>query len=654
MSSRFLPPLAAVCLLTFTSPAFAQLDPQSKTPYLWRVVLKVQPHPLLSPTLREQVRRDLQAALQPTIGALGAVEVVDLAETSRDLWDPLWQQFDDKGFAALETPRDLSGVKTHFLKLEYRDGQYQLEARQHDGFSGLSSGYAGFGSPVIRRQSVRSAELVGRTAGLLLDRDFGLDGTVELIPANATLVNVLVRGGQLGPLDRFVKPGDVFAVSEVFAINRKAPVQRTKTGKIIEPKAGEKVEPGYSSKLRTSSILKVREVGPDGVLKCEILGRPFQAPQGALAGFRCMKLGTVEAPLTVRLAKNAAQRVSVRASEKGFDESTNARDMLVLDNKDGLLHSSRPFANLACITVTLGPTQSKRFPVPMLSSDPVNLAVEVSQEAEEKAAFDRASVALLNEAVDARQAQMACFAALETLIDKQKNTEALNRARSGYLSAKTASQSIVEELKHLRETQEKNPKYSTRALTVIQQTLAVLEQSNKQLESHIDALDKAVAQENNPALIQLQSVQERIKILIGRGEIDQALNAYDQLITLLPDDAAIKANKDKLKQEWATKGEAHAAARTYLLKTWPALATIPDLKDSEKQLGNAIAECKKQGDKHTLRRLLVIFSGALVKLNELVAALDPNSEADKKLVEDARVAGEFLAAREQEIRDFVK
>ena len=159
MNLRILFPVAAVVGLVATSPVSAQsgrLDPESKVPYFWRVILKIQPHPLLSPTFRDQLKRDLEAALQPSLGTLGTVEVIDLASTPRDHWDPLWQQFDDKGFAALESPRDLTGVKTHFLKLEYRDGLYQLEARQHDGFTGISSGYAGFGSPVIRKQSTRA------------------------------------------------------------------------------------------------------------------------------------------------------------------------------------------------------------------------------------------------------------------------------------------------------------------------------------------------------------------------------------------------------------------------------------------------------------------------------------------------------------------
>ena len=130
---------AVVVVLSAAPPAPAQLDAEPKQPYQWRVVLTAKPHPLVTPEFRERVKRDVVAALQTGLGALGTVEVIDLAELPRDKWEPLWQQFDDKGFAALDAPRDLTGAKTHFLRIEYRDGKFHLEARQYDGFTGLSS-----------------------------------------------------------------------------------------------------------------------------------------------------------------------------------------------------------------------------------------------------------------------------------------------------------------------------------------------------------------------------------------------------------------------------------------------------------------------------------------------------------------------------------
>lgn len=651
--------LAVLAAVLAAGPAAAQLDPEAKTPYTWRVVLKAQPHPLLSAAFRGQLRRDVAAALQPALAPLGNVEVVDLAELPRDAWDPLWQQFEDKGFPALDASRDLTGTKTHFLRLEYRDGQYHLESRQHDGFSGLAS-------PVVRRQTVRAPEMVGRTAGLMIHRDFGLSGTVEATAAPREELTVTVRGGQLGPLDRFVKVGDVFAVSEVSKTNRPAPPPvRTSTGRIVAPPPGAVQAPGFTAKPRDFTLLRVAEVNKDGTLRCAVLTRYQNAvpARPSVAGYRCTKLGTVEAPLTVRLETSdpAYQRsvglVNVRATENGFGAAADARDLLAFNDTDKLFRSSRPLANVACVTVSLGPTQTKLFPVPVLGPDPVSLPFEINPKLEEEAANIRAVLAAAARVADARNGQTICFEATAKLIEKQKNAEALARAKGGFQAADAADKTLTDELAKLREQPNPHPD-AARILTSVEAQLIALRQFNAQLAAHMKTLEEVVKRENDPTIaakeVQGQALVTRITLLLGRGDVDEAIAAYTQLVTLLPDDADVKAKRDKLKAEWAPKNEAHAKARDYLLKTWAAVATIPDFRDSLPQLTAAVDECVKNGDRHALRKLLTIFSAAAVKLNELAAPLDANAEGDKKLLADAKKAGEALAALEIKVTEFVK
>jgi tetratricopeptide (TPR) repeat protein len=647
---------AAVVVVLAATSASAQLDPEPKTPYLWRVVLKTQPHPLLSAAFRDQLRRDLSAALQPALGNLGTVEVIDLAELPPDRWDPLWQQFDDKGFDALTAPRDLTGAKTHFLSIHYQDGQYLLETRQHDGFTGLAS-------PIVRKQRVRAPELVGRTAGLMLDRDFGLAGTIEPVLGKTDEVKVIVRGGQLGSLERFVAPGDVFAVAEVRKTDRPAPPPlRTATGKIIAPPAGSVPPPGLTSTVRPYTFLRVTEVGPDGTLRCTPLS-VYKNPipgGGRIVGYRCLKLGTVESPLTVRLVSSdaASQKavglVSVRATEAGFTAPPNARD--TLEFRDGLFRSVRPLAHVACITVTIGPTQSKLFAVPVLGPEPVSLPFEIDPKAEERAAFERAALAVLGRAADANNAQAICFEATGKLIDKQKNSEALARARGGYQAADAADKAIVDELNRLKEQAAASPD-AARLFAAIDQKLATLRKHNAELAGHIKKLEQVVALENDPTVIarqvQADALSARITILLSRGEVEEAINAYDQLVTLLPDNPEVKTKRDQLKAAWTPKSPEHAKAREYLLKTWPAVSTIPDFKDSLPTITSAVEVCIKLGDHYTLRKLLSVFSGAAVKLNELAAALDSTAEADRKLAADATKVGEAMAALEIKITEFL-
>ncbi|VTU00509.1 unnamed protein product [Gemmataceae bacterium] len=644
---------AVLATVALARPAPAQLDPEPKTPTLWRVVLKAKPHPLLSPSFREQLKRDALAALQPAMGPLGTVEVIDLGEVPRDKWEPLWQQFDDKGFSALDAPRDLTGAKTHFLALEYRDGQYHLEARQHDGFAGLAS-------PVVRRQSVRAPELVGRTAGLMLDRDFGPTGSFDATPGKVDAVKVALRGGQLGALgDRVVKVGDVFAVSQVFKTQRPAPPPvRTATGKIIAAPPGSVPPPALSATLRPFTLLRVIEVNKDGTVRCGVLTlyqNPFPAATN-LVGYRCMKLGTVDAPLTVRLVtsnpadQKSTGQATVRATEAGFGTPPDPKDRFTF--RDGLFRSERSLANVACVTVTHG-GRSVPFPVPVLGPEPVNLPFEINPELERKAENLRGLVAAAARVADARNAQTICFEATAALIEKKKNADALARARGGFQAADAADKGIADDLARIKESPDASPEL----VRSIERQLAALRQFNVQLAAHVKTLEAVVARENDPTIaareVQAEALVTRITLLLGRGDVDEAINAYDLLVTLLPENAEVKARRDKLKADWAPKSDAHAKARDYLLKKWAAVATVPDFRDSLPDLGRAVEECKKVGDKYTLRKLLTVFTAAGVKLNDLVAPLDPNADADRKLAADAKAVAAALAALEVQITEFV-
>lgn len=660
MSARVLPSAVLALLLTAglaTAQQPPALDPEPAGPVLWRVVIQARPHPLLSAAFRDQLRRDLVAALQPALGPLGTVEVIDLDEVPAGKREPLWQEFIDKGFAALDTPRDLTGVKTHFLRVEIRDGAYHLEARQHDGFVGLAS-------PVVRKQTTRAPELVGRAAGLMIDRDSGLAGTVDPAPGNAAEVTVRFRGGKLGPLDRFVKQGDVLAVARISqAANRPAPPPvRTATGKIIAPPPGSVPPPALTATPHSLTLLRVAEAPRDGAAKCTVL-TGYQNGLGAaprMAGYRCMKLATVQAPVAVRLIGDDGSAATtpvanVRATEAGFSATADPKDYL--DFRDGLYRSARPLSNVACVTVSLGKTTSKLFPVPVLGPEPVTLRFQVSQEAEAKAVFERAVISVSSRAADARLAQVATFEQVAKLIKDRKNPDALARAKAGFEAADATDKVLTDEIQQLKGQATAVPG-AANLLTAVEGQLARLREANGQLAPTIKKLEEVVGKEssptNAPREVQAQSLNTRISLLLAAGEVEEALAAYDQLATLLPDNADVKARKAKLAAEWKPKDEAHAKAREYLLKTWPALATIADLKDSLPQLRTAVDTCKKAGDRHAFRRLLGVLGGTPAKVSDLTKDLDPNADADRKALTDARTILDVVGKMDQELVEYLK
>jgi tetratricopeptide (TPR) repeat protein len=643
-----------VGLLGLADRGYSQtLDAEVKTPYLWRVVCHVAEHPALGEGVRQQIERDILAALQPALGPLGTVEVVDLSRTPREKWEPLWQQYEDKGFAGLEAVREVTGIKTHFLRIDYGDGVYYLRARQHDGFTGLVS--------PLRQQRVPAAEWLGRAAGLMLEQDFGLCGTIERLgEGNADTVTVVVRGGQLGSWERWVKVGDVFAVAQVFQSDRPAPPPlRTATGKLIAPSTPQSVS--LTANPRAYTYLRVNQISRDGRLTCTVLSAyRTPLPTGRALGYRCLKLGTRDGPVVIRLVSNEGSgprvggQIAVRANESGFQAPPAPRDTFLF--QDGLFRSQRPYAHLACVVISMGPGTGSQFPVPILTDEVVTLPFEADPKRVEAAAVLQAVMALVNRVADARNAQTVCFQAVSDLIKREKNAEALIRAKAGHRNAQLSAQSIAEELERWREQLDKSAE-ARRLVTAIEQHLAALNKANEELGKHIKTLEAVVAQENDPKAlardVQAQALAARITILLGRGDVEEALNAYEQLLSLVPDNADVRNRRDKLRQEWQPKGPSHTKARDYLLKTWPGVATVADFRDSLPQLGTAVEECMKHDDHYTLRKLLHHFNTAVVKLNELHDALDPNREQDRKEIEQIKQLGANLAALEKRVQDYL-
>ncbi|MBX9624722.1 MAG: hypothetical protein K2X82_13025 [Gemmataceae bacterium] len=630
------------------------LDPEPNAPYQWRVVVQFDPHPLLSPAFRDQLRRDLLAALQPAVGPLGTVEVVDLDDLPADRRDPVVGDFAQKGFAALDAPRDLTGVKTHFLKVEVRDGAYHLRARQHDGFTGLAS-------PVVRKQTVPAPELVGRAAGLMIDRDFGLAGTVE--PGKEGVATVRFRAAGLGPVGRHVAAEDILAISRITQTKRAAaPVARNAAGRVIAPAPGTVAPPALTPTHLPFTLLRVKEVAADGTARCEALtGYKNGAfpPARDAAGFRCLKLGTTRSRVAVRLASSdgtGGTGVTVRATDQGFGDNADATDFLDRDPATGVFRGGRQLKGLACVTVALGATRTARFPVPVLGPDPVPLPFEVDAQKEEQAVFERAVLSARARASDARAAQTLCFEEVARRIVAGNNKDALARARAGYDAADTTGKVLAEEVTDLKGQVAKGPQGSPELLAQVEQQLAALGNANAQLKERIGDLEAVAGRATVKGGVEVLARDKNnlIGLYLAQGKVDEALTVYAQLITLLPDNADVKARRDKLAAEWKPKDAAHEEARTYLLQRWPRLANLGDLNESLPQLQAAVEVCKKNGDKYAFRQFRDVLGAFPGKLADLTRDLDPNADADRAARATAKKVADEVGKYEPEVAEFLK
>ncbi len=126
---------------------------------------------------------------------LGDIKARGLEQTLDD-----WERTDEK--------------QTHFVLLDYRGGQYRLEARAHDGTTGQAGA-------VVRRVQTGDRALVPLLAARLVEQGFAPVGTVTAVrPAGKDgkdlEVDLKLKGGGLGvPLARWVQAGEVFSVSRI-------------------------------------------------------------------------------------------------------------------------------------------------------------------------------------------------------------------------------------------------------------------------------------------------------------------------------------------------------------------------------------------------------------------------------------------------------
>src|SRR5260370_27403067 len=132
------------------------LDPETDKPYRLQVVLRIAENRLLTPVFRDLVERQLRESLQAALGDLASVEVV-----RQHL---LLKEVEAKGLqAALDGYSVLSDTKIHFVLVDFVDGLYQIQARQHDGFTGLAS--------PVRRSSTADRQLVASLASAVISQD---------------------------------------------------------------------------------------------------------------------------------------------------------------------------------------------------------------------------------------------------------------------------------------------------------------------------------------------------------------------------------------------------------------------------------------------------------------------------------------------------
>jgi hypothetical protein len=587
--------LLALCSLCLCGSAHA-LDPELTTPYKVKVVLQVAPNRLLTPIFREQLRRDLRQGLQGALGAMGEVEVIDLAEVKDDQREPLWREVAAKGLqTGLDTaPKATTDIKTHFVRVDYVDGQYEIQARQYDGLTGLVS-------PSVRHKRTPDRQFVARAAALLVDQDFGLVGTVT--DGDGPTARVAFRGGGLKvPLDRWVKKGDLFGLVQVGADGKPA----YKRWYVLQAEAAP---------------------GEDGSCTCKVMP-PLRLQGGAGSGFRCFKLGTVRAPVRVRVVEGGKiggrprpMEAIVEVHRRGFDDPSSC---LLTTDADGYASTEKkepPYDGLAFVTVRSGGQLRTQVPVVLEADRTVIIPITVGRE---PAGFlplrNLWEGNLTNDQIMLKE----LFPSLSKDLEKVGAKAALERAQK---VLDELDKKLPEYDKDRAELAQFKPVTGTKPLDLSRgdRALTDVRQARQELREWVGRVDKILKEGGNTDAQQVKLDYEKAQNFEKEGDYGRAIALYDQVFAKTKD-AKLGERLTKLKAAWETKGEDHAKARAFIYDTWPKLEAPSVMKERVKQAREALAVCRKVKDPLGPRKLLMVAKLHATKLGKQAEDLSQDTK----------------------------
>jgi hypothetical protein len=644
--SRFI--LISLCFVVAPWTAHAALDPELDKPYRFRIVLVMAKHPLLTPVFEKRMLDELKGGFQAALGRLADVEAFNRKRLIQEL-DPakeptpervqsirltlrLLGEVEDKGLdKAFKDWEEISDTKTHFVHIAFNDGSYEIQARQYDGLTGLPS-------PVVRSERTADRQFVARTAALMIDRDFGLVGTFAPT-AMGTDVLVQFKGGDLGePLDHWAEKGDIFAVAQL--------------------KEGRGVRRSFRVEW---TVLQALENPHDGGCKCRVHERyqgSLNAGAGSL-GFRCIKLGAIRAPFSLRLVDDTTfePRAGVRVLVSSTGPDALGREEWATDS-EGLIRTKKAYQNVAFLSVVVsGDKVQAQIPVPILDDRIIPCPLKANAADEARAPLDLRRRQWESRLDESLQITSELFKDLSRSGEGKTHATFLAKAQSGLKNLQSDLVAFTEERTSLQTAAKQLGLQNSFRLADGELRLQQLELRRTKLKEYIAGLEDVVNREKDPKRQELLAMAERAALLEGEADFGKAIALYEQILkegANQPGLTKYTSHLEKLKQAWATKDDAHAAARAFVYETWPKLETAADMKARLEEANKAFQTCKAADDRLTPLRLLKANTAHIVALRKrLETVVSSNSQEELKEGQAITEVLDELAKLTREVTAFV-
>jgi hypothetical protein len=565
-------------------------------PYDLQIVVHVADHRLLTDVFRERVTRELRDSLQAELGDLARVSVVQQHPRLREVLDRGLER-------ALDGWVEHTGIKTHFVLIDYAGGQYEIQARQYDGLIGRPS-------RAVRRDRTRDHDFVAKAAALLVAHDFGVLGTVAGPPDEREQVKVDLKAGALGSLARWVPKNHVFEV----------------------------VPPGSTAALEWALLQVVEppsEQAP-GTCVCKFWHR---YTVGNIVGDRCMLLGTTRAPLRLRFmqerprggraALDTTLGVDIRRS--GFSGEDTTKLHQTTDSPGvprGWVDTSREgdkgvFEGVAFVSVTNGlKPPLPHIPVAVVDDRPVIIPVRVTEEA--GGLFASRLATWQRNVNDSLLVQINLFREIQELAAKADG-QALEKARAGL-------RRTGQDLEGLRAERAELAQEAARAKVPFNpvredQRLRELAEGENQLKRFLTEQEKINLVENDPKKREWAKQVEQARLLEDAADVHKALPIYERVLREGLQNDDLKKHVAELKKQWEPVDDQHKWARAFIYNIWPTLNT-PGLKEHMAEAQKAFEECKRVKDTLGPRKLFKATEAHVLRLGKELDELKPDINLD--------------------------
>jgi tetratricopeptide (TPR) repeat protein len=584
------------CLLAFalsTQDAHAALDPESKSPYQLRVVLQIAEHRMLTPLFKEELKTSLRNQLQLALGKLAHVEVINA--------HPLLSDIRTKGLqAVLDAWNEISPQQTHFVLVDYADGQYLLETGNHDGMTGLSNG-------AVRKQALPDRQRVADAAAEMVRKSFGVVGTFQKLgKLEGKEVEVTLKGGDLGePLDGWVQSGDVFALVRVGQAAGKPRVTPIEW-----------------------AVLRATESPRGGTVRCRYFCRLLNdkdlPEQGPGAGYRCIKLDTRRGPVRVRLVDEnlvfMSGQVQVSTNEDFIGELDNGVTL------KGLYETSQSYGGVAYVRILTGAKVLAEFPVAIVNDRAIVCRVwSLSADAVKQGEIEDRKERWIRWIEDALDLQRQLVKEYEAALRTPKNTkESLTAAlKLGQKHLKT----MDDEVSRLKDERKNLVDFAGKYRVNLEygdQRAEAFNTQKKDLAESLAVLAKRLNDANSDEALEMGTLLSRAELLEKQADFEQALQLYERVLKtgakLNLGTGEVKKRFDRLKRDWMIQSPDHEEARHFIYEEWPSL----DLQGVKANLAKAKASlqhCKDAGDRKTPLKLLLVMQEHMKTLNAALEAL---------------------------------